>query len=299
MATNGTSLIDANGLAKPVTKLIDAISKAIGTVYTPTHLKRMAHAQAECSLIETRALIAKEQLKERASERIINTEIKRQRNIDSISEKAFSELPDSVSDIPPDEDWMQEFFNLSQDVSDESLQLLWARILAGEVASPGKFSIRTMQLLKTLNSREATLFFDYCSGVFGFSGRNEKVYARIIGLKSNEILFGKMSHMEIIHLAEIGLVSYKEMSAVLKESVYQEFDRIEYFHRKFAIKDLFSIFSPTTWIYSMFYNGIIRLEFLTELGAELMIVAKGNYSEEQLDAARFDLDVAGCRLIDE
>jgi uncharacterized repeat protein (TIGR03899 family) len=239
MVENNTSLVDMNGLAKPVTKLIGAISKAIGTVYAPTHIKRMAQAQAECTLIETRALIAKEQLRERASERVVHTEIKRQRNIEAISEKSFNELPDSVSDGAPDDDWMQEFFNLCQDVSDGSLQTLWARILAGEVSSPGKFSIRTMQLLKTLTSKEASLFFDYCSGVFCFKGNHEQVYARIIGMETNEILYSKITHMELIHLSEIGLVSYKDMTATIKEGLYQEFDHIEYFNRKFEIRNNF------------------------------------------------------------
>lgn len=161
MTENNTSLVDVNGIAKPVTKLISAISKAVGTVYAPTHIKRMAQAQAESVLIETRALIAKEQLIERASERVVHVETRRQRNIESISKKAFEELPDSASENPPEDDWMQEFFNLCQDVSDEKLQTLWARILAGEVSSSRKFSVRTMQLLKTLNAREASLFFDY------------------------------------------------------------------------------------------------------------------------------------------
>jgi hypothetical protein len=38
-----------------------------------------------------------------------------------------------VSDTPVDEDWIVRFFNVVEDISDEMMQQLWGRILAGEV----------------------------------------------------------------------------------------------------------------------------------------------------------------------
>ncbi len=294
MAKSGISVIDLNGLSKPTSKLIEAISNAIGTVYAPMHIKRIAKANAESELIKAKAEIDKQELQKRAIDRVAHSETRRQKNIESISEKAFSELPEHSDNNPPNEDWMSEFFNLCQDVSDDNLQTLWARLLAGEVSTPGKFSLRSMQLLKTLDTREATLFFNYCSGVCCFKSESDEVFARILGVETNEILYKQMGHMDVIHLAEIGLVSYKDMQTQVVNGLYQEFNELEYFHHKFRIEENFSLLNPITW-FNFLRPRKIEMEFLTELGAELLSVAKGEYSYKQLKAIKKVLNFAGIR----
>ena len=39
----------------------------------------------------------------------------------------------SVANSDPDHDWTARFFNGVQDVSSKEMQLLWAKVLAGEV----------------------------------------------------------------------------------------------------------------------------------------------------------------------
>lgn len=295
MTEQSTSILDTKSLSKPVSKLIDAISNAIGVVYAPTHIRRMAKANAESEIIKTKSEIDTELLRKRASERIIHVETRRQINIESINEKAFSELPDNVTNEPPDSDWMHDFYNICQDVSDDDLQLLWARILAGEVSTPGSFTVRTMQLLKTLTVREAQLFLLYCSSVLCFKGDNESVYARIIGLETNQIIYNRMSHMDIIHLAELGLVSYKDMKTFVGEAEHQEFKYLKYFHHTFFIKNNFQYHNPLTW-FNFMRDKTIEMEFLTELGTELMQVAKGNFNDENITAVRKVLNFSGIKM---
>ena len=297
MSEQNNSLIDTKSLSEPVSKLVDAISKAIGTIYAPTHIKRMAAAQAESDIIFEKSKIDKDLLRKRASDRVAYIETKRQENIESINEKAFHELPDNVTSTPPDSDWMHDFYSICQDVSDEDLQLLWARVLAGEVSSPGKFTIRALQLLKSLTHREAELFLKFCGNVLCFKGKDEVVYARVIGLETNEILYNQMTHMDVIHLAELGLVSYKEMKTYTGESKYQQFKYLEYFHHLFEIKNRFNMFNPITWLYFL-RDKTIEMEFLTELGVELMQVAKGDFSEENIRAVKRVLNFSGIKMIE-
>ena len=63
--------------------------------------------------------------------------MRRQWNIEEIVGGAVEALPSAVSTTPIEPDWVAEFFNQSQDVSNETMQSLWSRILAGEVASSG------------------------------------------------------------------------------------------------------------------------------------------------------------------
>jgi hypothetical protein len=294
MPKSNTTVIGLDGLSKPASKLIDAISRAIGTVYAPTHIKRIAKANAESELIKAKADIDKQELQKRAVDRVALSETRRQKNIESISEKAFFELPKHSNNTQPNDDWMAEFFNLCQDVSDENLHILWARVLAGEVSTPGKYSLRSMQLLKTLDTREATLFYDYCSGVCCFRSKSDEVYARVLGAETNEILFSAMTHMDVIHLAEIGLVSYKAMQTKVMRGLYQEFDELEYFHHKFRIEEHFSWVNPITW-FNFLRPREIEMEALTELGTELLSVAKGQHMAKQLKAIKQVLKFSGIR----
>lgn len=63
------------------------------------------------------------------------------------------------SQIPPerpiDDDWLFTWRDLAGKVSTEDLQRLWGGILAGEVKSPGTYSIRTLEFLRGLSKSEA------------------------------------------------------------------------------------------------------------------------------------------------
>lgn len=294
MAESSSSLIDMRELSKPVSKLIDALSKAIGAVYEPTHIKRLARANAEASLIHETSVIDKEQLRKRAADRIVLQETRRQQNIEKISERAFDELPQEASNIPPDDSWMQEFFSLSQDVSDVDLQVLWARILAGEVSNPGTYTLRAMQLLKTLDTREAKIFFDFCSTVCVFKGDEKEIYARLAGAETNQYLYRNMSNMDLIHLSELGLVSYKNLTSYVMNGLPQEFIEIQYFHHTLKIRENFFFYNPLTWL-NFLRPRTLELEFLTELGAQLLPVVKGEFSPDYLKVLKKETSFLGIK----
>ena len=89
---------------------------------------------------------------------------KRFANVASVVEEAAEELRDKeVSNHEPDHDWTARFFDCVQDVSSEDMQKLWARILAGEVESPGRTSLRTLDTLRNMTKRDAEVFKDICS----------------------------------------------------------------------------------------------------------------------------------------
>lgn len=97
-------------------------------------------------------------LLERARDRFHYQEAKRQINIERIATHAMNELPPEVSEEPVDEDWIARFFDAAKDVSSEQMQLLWGKLLVGEVAKPGSYTQRTLEILRNMTSAEATLF---------------------------------------------------------------------------------------------------------------------------------------------
>lgn len=165
-----TSLIDLKALSQPAVKLIDAISKGIGTIYEPLGIKRKAKAEAEAALIFAHTQKELTEIETRAMNRVLQTEVRRQLNIDQIVKKAIDFLPESTKTTESvDSDWIADFFNICQDCSHETLQFLWAKLLADEVDRPGRYSRRTIHTIKLLNVEEANLFTKLCCCVWNIS----------------------------------------------------------------------------------------------------------------------------------
>lgn len=76
--------------------------------------------------------------------------------------KAILHAEDALRDDPQpppedrvDTDWLNKWRLGAGEVSSETLQQLWGRLLAGEVRSPGRYSLRCLGFLRDLTSKEA------------------------------------------------------------------------------------------------------------------------------------------------
>lgn len=199
---------------KPIEKLIDVVSKGIGTLYKPKAIRKEAVAKAfEIEVIERAKTMALAEGKEvdaetlaRIEERFVYKEIKRQNNIDSITKIAAEQLSQEteVSEEPVDEDWTTRFFNITEDILDEEMQTLWGRILAGEIKQPKSFSLRTLELLKNLSKEEAEVFSKF-SNLKIVSGVSHMIYNQDNG-KFLDDEFG-IKFTDRLLLNELGLIS--------------------------------------------------------------------------------------------
>ena len=124
-----------------------------------------AEAQARAQLVSPDVAIQGElDIAETVSQRIQFQEKKRQRNIATVVRQAAEELGDKdVPNSETDHDWTARFFNDVQDVSSEEMQILWAKVLAGEVERSGSTSIRTLGILRNLDQTTAQIFTKLCS----------------------------------------------------------------------------------------------------------------------------------------
>jgi uncharacterized repeat protein (TIGR03899 family) len=68
---------------------------------------------------------------------------------------ALDFCPDHVSDMDVDPDWFQQYCDLVLNISNQTMQQLWAKILAGEIGQPGSFSLKTLFLLQRMSFKEA------------------------------------------------------------------------------------------------------------------------------------------------
>ena len=89
MATGWEMLPEtAKALSAPVTKLIEVVAAGCGKFYGPTDITRTATAQGEAMVILEAAKLRANEVAMRAANRILEVEIRRQKNIEAICQIA-------------------------------------------------------------------------------------------------------------------------------------------------------------------------------------------------------------------
>ncbi|PIB28125.1 hypothetical protein BFP78_15710 [Gaetbulibacter sp. 5U11] len=210
------NLIKLDG--KPFEKLIEVISNGIGTLYRPRSIRKDADAKAyEIGIIESAKSKALAEGKEseaetyiRIQERLLFTEVERQKNIDNVVEIAAEQLGQekNVSEEPVNKDWSKRFFNIVEDVSDEEMQSIWGRILAGEIKNPESYSLRTLEVLKNLSKKEAETFMKFASLAINSSG-----VSFILNFKNEKLLEEnyKLNFGDRLLLEELGFLTANDL----------------------------------------------------------------------------------------
>ena len=180
----------------------DAKAKLIGAQADADSLRLIAGAQADAR----RSLLAPDEPgggvleigTDGITQRIEFQEKKRQANIASVVQEVAAELGDKeVPDHEPDPDWTARFFNDVQDVSSKELQRIWSKILAGEVETPGRTSLRTLSILKNMSRKHAEIFSTLSRYVINNSIHEESFSSLTDVLPSS--LFIEMQELGLMH----------------------------------------------------------------------------------------------------
>ena len=194
-------------LTKPATVLIEKISEAVGGVFKPYQIVRVAKAEAEANRIQAESQIQVTDLHRRAMHRFLEEEAKKQSNIEAITQNALPLLEDKAAPQNVADDWITNFFDKSRIVSDGEMQQLWSRVLAGEANTPGAFAKRTVNLLADLDKSDAVLFTRLC----GFGWVIGDVVPLVFDVQGDiynqhGINFGSLAHLE-----SLGLVQFNNL----------------------------------------------------------------------------------------
>jgi hypothetical protein len=265
------SLINLGDLSKPADTLVKKISKAVGGIFQPYQIKRVAKAEAEASLIKAEAEIQITDLQRRAMNRFVEEEAQRQKNIEEITAKALPQLSDSAKPESIEDDWLTNFFDKCRIVSDQEMQSLWSRVLASEANMPGRFSRRTVNFLSDLDKTDAEMFSKLCGFSCVFFGPTilmfryeDKIY------QENGITFASLAHLE-----SIGLISYNIIST---------------FHKTALPKTVIVSYYGDTLKLSIPPGGDFKFEtgkvLLTKVGKELAQICNANPVTGFLDYLR-------------
>ncbi|MGN3965505.1 DUF2806 domain-containing protein [Burkholderia gladioli] len=211
---------DLTGFSKPAVKLFDRVSDALGGVFRPWQIRRVAAAEADAAVVKARGVtdaarvkaIAKieleTELEERTLRRVLAQEVKRQANIESIVVEAAKSVAPDANPEKIDEDWMELFLERSKLISNQDMQRVWARLLSGEANKPGHFSRRTLEIVAGMNREDAELFVALCrlTDRDFFEGTPfvfdlESDINHVVGLRS----------LSLAHLESLGLIQLLEV----------------------------------------------------------------------------------------
>ncbi len=213
------SLVNLGDYSKPADTLIKKVSSAVGGMFEPWQIKRVAKAEAEASLIKAKSEIEITDLHRRAMHRFVEEEANRQENMEEITRKAIPLLKDDSDPSRMEDDWVTNFFDKSRIVSDSEMQDLWASILAGEANSPGTYSKRTVNFLGDLDKRDAELFLALCS--FGWI---VGIFTPLIFDTQAPIYNDKgLNFNTLTHLDSIGLIQFSDISTFARTGLPKSF----------------------------------------------------------------------------
>ncbi|MBQ4812182.1 TIGR03899 family protein [Pseudoalteromonas luteoviolacea] len=131
--------------------------------------------------------------------------IQRQQNIENIMGMSLSLCPDVTSRGRPDPDWLEHFITLAEDIANQTMQKLWAKILVGESIAPGTFSIKCLQTLKLMTQREAEAL-QKCASLCGYLEKEDS-YLIILGYYKKPSILDllRKGSTETMNLSQAGL----------------------------------------------------------------------------------------------
>ena len=228
---NGNSLINLGDLSKPATVLIEKVSEAVGGIFLPTQIRRVAKAEAEADKIKALANIEISEIEQRAMQRLVHEEGKKQENIEKITADATQQLKEDAKPEGIDNDWVANFFDKCRLVSDSEMQSLWSRLLAGEANEPGTYSKRTVNLISSLDKSDAQLFTSLL--IFGwFLG---DVVPLIYDVRDKIYNKKGINFNSLNHLDSLGLITFNSITGFQRLGLPQIIT-VGYYREPFTIE---------------------------------------------------------------
>ena len=150
------------------------------------------------------------------------------------AEAGLEDDPQTPPERKVDDDWLFRWRDAASVVSSEELQTLWGQVLAGEIKSPGSFSLRTLEFLKNLSHEEALQITKMSSFVIDgviFRGNKELLdfegitFSFLLNLQNLGVITGveatgleRNLQSAVTGTFERGLVSYNRVLVVTHEN---------------------------------------------------------------------------------
>lgn len=221
------------GFSRAAENLSLILKNALDIFIEPAKMKAISKTEME---IEKEKLIHKHELErmdlfKRAEIRRLDTEIRRQYNLEKIGRETMKILSENATPEKINIDWLHHFASSAQDVSENDLRMLWALILSQEAMQPGKYSKRTLDYLESFSVKDCRLFEKLVPFLF-----EEKGMSFFIIPSNDRQLFTEkygFEYIEFVHLSTIGIIASLVSSELSINS--KEKSELLYLNRKLLI----------------------------------------------------------------
>lgn len=292
-------LNDLLGFGNASEKLLDVVSKGMGHVYEPIKIVAMAKARAkEIQILDktfskTENLITyssdivainkkEKTLEERAQERVLFQEIKKQKNIEDIVINAYQNLDGKscMKEKDISDEWITRFFELAGNITADDLKIIWGRILSEEILEPGNCSIRTLEILKNLTKKEAETFGKVANYIIE-SGDKAFILVNSEILKSNGI-----TYKEILELDDALLMNcYGDVTFSLGFEENGETEIIKYGNYEITCRKIDNVINDDYYC--------MNVHLITNAGNEIFHIISSDSNEEYLEELLSNLRIPG------
>lgn len=129
-----------------------------------------------------------------------------------------------------DEDWLSHFFDEAKHVSNEDVQLIWAKILSNECKNPGSTPKKLIHILSLMSTESAKHFSILCKFVM----KSGKIYLPIIDRKNDFFKKNGLSYYNLLDLTDLGLINFSATDNVINRGIL----KLTYFDSVIFIKSL-------------------------------------------------------------
>lgn len=156
--------MDAQRRRHERTQRLEAAKVRITTMIA---LKQANEGMEKCALMAQGMDVTEEEIREhyaltaRAAAAVCSEAIESQYARERAGMYAAKDIADNtrrVSEEEPSKTWLAKFRKYAGEMRDEEVMELWGKILAGEICKPGSFSLKTLDILSSLDTRYANLF---------------------------------------------------------------------------------------------------------------------------------------------
>jgi len=133
--------------------------------------------------------------------------VKEERRKKDIASKALDFLNDSAKPHEVEVDWLEFFFEKAKLVTNNEMQLIWARLLAEEANEPGKISLSLLHAISVMRFEQAQFFCkisQYAPRTFGKTDANPLLFINTNheAYEDQGITFSKLRELERLGLVE-------------------------------------------------------------------------------------------------
>lgn len=224
---------------------------------------------------------------ERADRRERLSLLRKQQNLENIIKKSVAYCSKTEITDRADQDWFNKFLALAEDVSNRTMQDLWAKILAGEVSKPGSFSLKSLKAFQLMSINEAKLLAKACSLAVKDSSKNN---IRIIsGCYQTPSLFNffNKNRERKISLNQFGL-SYTELLTLADNNLlFIQQTETSPLNKKEELR--FNYNGQGIQLTALKNQSIVNFYKFTPIGTELANLIGDNSSKEYLGTLKENL----------